>query len=281
MGAHCPPPEPLRPPLRPLLPGTEGPLDRDSPRGTAPWVRGVQAAQARLLRTQEAASEQGDEAPPVRHRCPDRGRTGPAAVSESSQSGPAALTAVEPAARLQAAHCQRGTKVWGHRQQALVASRRQGKASGAAPQAEACSALAQPCWPGRWRLRKPPSHVCAEARPALAARASEAAGVVPRCRTILRPLGPICAPAHRAAQAPLRRHQRRQDIHALAAQPLTKMPHVCDEHWAPALRYLRKKGRGNHRRGANSESGMRRRRRRETTHEGIRSAATRQHDRQL
>ena len=48
-------------------------------------------------------------------------------------------------------------------------------------------------------------------------------------------------------------------------------------HWNQALRYLRKKGMGKHRRGSNSESGMRLLRRLEKNHDGIRSAATRQH----
>jgi hypothetical protein len=50
-----------------------------------------------------------------------------------------------------------------------------------------------------------------------------------------------------------------------------------DGHWEHALRYLRKKGMGTHRRGSNSESGMRLLRRLEKNHDGIRSAATRQH----
>jgi hypothetical protein len=49
----------------------------------------------------------------------------------------------------------------------------------------------------------------------------------------------------------------------------------CDDPWEHALRYRRTKGRGKPRRGANSESGMRRRRRLENTHDGIRSPATR------
>jgi hypothetical protein len=50
-----------------------------------------------------------------------------------------------------------------------------------------------------------------------------------------------------------------------------------DDHWDQALRYLRKKGMGKHRRGSNSESGMRLLRRLEKNHDGLRSAATRQH----
>ena len=54
-----------------------------------------------------------------------------------------------------------------------------------------------------------------------------------------------------------------------------------DDHWDQALRYLRKKGMGKHRRGSNSESGMRLLRRLEKNHDGIRSAATRQHYMQI
>ena len=54
-----------------------------------------------------------------------------------------------------------------------------------------------------------------------------------------------------------------------------------DDHWEQALRYLRKKGMGKHRRGSNSESGMRLLRRLEKNHDGIRSAATRQHYMQI
>src|SRR5262249_27249872 len=58
---------------------------------------------------------------------------------------------------------------------------------------------------------------------------------------------------------------------------LDKIPQFFDDHWDQALRYLRKKGMGKHRRGSNSESGMRLLRRLEKNHDGIRSAATRQH----
>src|SRR5712664_1513532 len=54
-----------------------------------------------------------------------------------------------------------------------------------------------------------------------------------------------------------------------------------DDHGEQALRYLRKKGMGKHRRGSNSESGMRRLRRLEKNHDGIRSPATRQHYMQI
>jgi hypothetical protein len=71
--------------------------------------------------------------------------------------------------------------------------------------------------------------------------------------------------------------QLRQDINALEDRNLEKMLLFCDDHGEHALRYLRKKGMGKHRRGSNSESGMRLRRRLEKKHDGIRSATTRQH----
>lgn len=78
--------------------------------------------------------------------------------------------------------------------------------------------------------------------------------------------------------AKLRLHQLRQDIHALEGRHLAKIPPCFAAHWAQALRSLKQKGLGKHRRGSNSESGMRLLRRREGNHDGIRSAATRQHD---
>ena len=58
---------------------------------------------------------------------------------------------------------------------------------------------------------------------------------------------------------------------------LEKIPQFFDVHWDQALRYLRKKGMGKHRRGSNSESGMRLLRRLEKNHDGIRSAETRRY----
>ena len=63
----------------------------------------------------------------------------------------------------------------------------------------------------------------------------------------------------------------------MADHHLEKIPQFFDDHWDQALRYLRKKGMGKHRRGSNSESGMRLLRRLEKNHDGIRSATTRQH----
>jgi hypothetical protein len=82
---------------------------------------------------------------------------------------------------------------------------------------------------------------------------------------------------HSEAQARIRLKQLRQDIHALEDRNLEKILTFFDDHWEQAFRYLRKKGMGKHRRGSNSESGMRLLRRLEKNHDGIRSATTRQH----
>src|SRR6266536_6273392 len=87
--------------------------------------------------------------------------------------------------------------------------------------------------------------------------------------------------SHSEAQAKRRLQQLRQEIRAVDDAHLQKILTFFDDHWEQALRYLRKKGMGTHRRGSNSESGMRLLRRLEKNHDGIRSAATRQHYMQI
>ena len=87
--------------------------------------------------------------------------------------------------------------------------------------------------------------------------------------------------SHSEIQAKRRLQQLRQDIRAVDDNQLEKMLTFFDAHWEQALRYLRKKGMGKHRRGSNSEAGMRLLRRLEKNHDGIRSVATRQHYIQL
>jgi hypothetical protein len=159
----------------------------------------------------------------------------------------------------------------------LLSYRRRVKASGAAKQDAACLALATQVWKMRWSLLKKPGHLSVEDQQALAALEREEEGFVHSCRTIIRQLVHIFDQAHSEAQAKLRLQQLRQDIHTLEDDPLDKMPQFFDDHWDQALRYLRQKGMGTHRRGANSESGRRLLRRLEKNHDGIRSAATRQH----
>jgi hypothetical protein len=104
---------------------------------------------------------------------------------------------------------------------------------------------------------------------------------VHRFRKLIRQLVKICDHAHGETPAKLRLPQLRQDIPVLEDRHLAKIPQFLDDHWDQALRYLRKKGMGKHRRGSNAESGMRLLRRLEQNHDGIRSAATRQYYMQI
>jgi hypothetical protein len=107
------------------------------------------------------------------------------------------------------------------------------------------------------------------------ARADE--GVVPCCRSMRRQLGQRFDSSHSNAQAQRSLQQLRTDSRAVDDAHLAKMLPFFDDHGEHAVRSLRQKGRGNHRRGSHSESGMRVLRRLEKHHDGIRSAATRQH----
>ena len=167
--------------------------------------------------------------------------------------------------------------IWGHLKKSLLSYRRQIKSRGEEKKDEACIALAKKLWKLRWSLLKKPSNVSVEDKQAMAELESEDEGFVHSFRNIIRQLVHIFDHAHSEAHAKLRLQQLRQDIHALEDHHLEKIPQFFDDHWDQALRYLRKKGMGKHRRGANSESGMRRLRRLEKNHDGIRSAATRQH----
>jgi len=144
-------------------------------------------------------------------------------------------------------------------------------------QHEARMVLAKKLWTWRWSLLKKPCNVSGEEKQAITALESEDEGFVHSFRSIIRQLVNIFDHAHSEAQAKLRLHQLRQDIDVLEDRHLDKIPHFLDAHWEQALRYLRKKGMGKHRRGSNSESGMRLLRRLEKNHDGVRSAATRQH----
>ena len=129
----------------------------------------------------------------------------------------------------------------------------------------------------RWSLLKKPSNLSGEEKQAIADLESEDAGFVHGFRSIIRQLVHIFDHAHSETQAKLRLQQLRQKINTVDDDHLQKILTFLDEHWDQALRYLRKKGMGKHRRGSNSESGMRLLRRLEKNHDGIRSAATRQH----
>jgi Transposase len=277
IGSHLPPPEEMLRQLLAITPAMECHIDGYYPLGTDHCVMSVKDEHDRLLMTHEAASANGADARQFLQQLQDLGLKVTAAFSDYSQSFTAASKAVFPHARFQADHFQTVKKVWGHLKKSLLSYRRQVKASGEAQQDEAGLALAKKLWNMRWSLLKKPGNLSAEEKQALAELEREDEGFVHSFRKIIRPLVNIFDHAHSEAQAKLRLHQLRQDIHTLEDQHLNKMPQFLDDHWEQALRYLRKKGMGTHRRGSNSESGMRLLRRLEKNHDGIRSAATRQH----
>jgi Transposase len=231
----------------------------------------------RILMTHEAVSENGDDARQFLQRVKDRGLKVTAAFSDYSQSFTEAIKAAYPHARLQADHFHTVKNIWGHLKKSLLSYRRQIKASREAQQHEACLALAKKLWTLRWSLLKKPSNLSGEEKQAITALESEDEGFVHSFRSIIRQLVNIFDHTHSEAQATLRLQELRKDIHAMDDPHLAKIPQFFDDHWEQALRYLRKKGMGKHRRGSNSESGMRLLRRLEKNHDGIRSAATRQH----
>jgi len=136
-------------------------------------------------------------------------------------------------------------------------------------------------WQWRWSLLKNPTNGSAEEKQAMAEWARAAEGCGPSCRSIIRQLVHLFDDSPSAAQAQRRLTQLRKDIRAVDDDHLEKMLTFFADHGEHALRYLRKKGTGTHRRGSNSASGMRRLRRLEKNHAGIRSAATRQHSIQI
>ena len=232
----------------------------------------------RILITHEAASENGEDARQFLQRCKDLGLKVTAAFSDYSQSFTEAIKAVYPHARFQADHFHTVKNIWGHLKKSLLSYRRQIKASGEAKKDEQLHRIGQDSYGNcvGASSRSPAIYLWRRSR-LMAELESEDEGFVHRFRHIIRQLVNIFDHAHSEAQAKLRLQQLRQDIHALEDRHLEKIPQFFDDHWEQALRYLRKKGMGKHRRGSNSESGMRLLRRLEKNHDGIRSAATRQH----
>ena len=253
IGSHLPPPEEMLRQLLAIAPATECHIDGYYPLGTDHCVMVVKDEHDRILMTHEAASENGDEARQFLQQLKDRGLKVTAAFSDYSQSFTEAIKAVFPHARFQADHFHTVKNVWGHLKKSLLSYRRQIKASGEAQQDAACLALAKKLWNMRWSLLKKPGNLSAEDKQVLAELEREDEGFVHSCRTIIRQLVHIFDHAHSEAQAKLRLHQLRKDIHALEDQHLNKIPQFFDDHWEQALRYLRKKGMGTHRRGSNSE----------------------------
>src|SRR5262244_2736472 len=267
IGSHLPPPEEMLRHLLARAPATECHIDGYYPLGTDNCVMVVKDEHDRILITHEAASENGDDARQFLQHIKDLGLHVTAAFSDYSQSFTEAIKAIYPQARFQADHFHTVKNIWGHLKKALLSYRRKVKASGEAQQHEASRALAKKLWTLRWSLLKKPSNLSVEEKQAITALESEDEGFVHRFRSIIRQLVNIFDHAHSEAQATLRLQQLRRDIHAMADNHLAKIPQFLDDHWEQALRYLRKKGMGKHRRGSNSESGMRLLRRLEKNHD--------------
>jgi hypothetical protein len=277
IGSHLPTPEEMLRHLLALTPVTECHIDGYYPLGTDHCVMVVKDEHDRLLMTHEAASEHGDDARQFLQRLKDRGLQVTAAFSDDSQSFTEAIKAVDPQARLQADHCHTVKNIWGHLKKSLLSYRRNIKAHGEAHHDEQVMERAKTLWKLRWSLLKKPANLSPEEKQAIAALEREDAGFVQRFRHIIRQRVNIFDHTHSEAQARIRLKQLRQDINTLEDRNLEKILTFFDDHWEQAFRYLRKKGMGKHRRGSNSESGMRLLRRLEKNHDGLRSAATRQH----
>jgi hypothetical protein len=277
IGAHLPTPEEMLQQLLALTPATECHLDGYYPLGTDNCVMVVKDEHDRILMTHEAASENGEDAKKFLQHVKDLGLTVTAAFSDYSQSFTEAIKAVWPHARFQADHFHTVKNIWGHLKKSLLSYRRKIKAHSEANNDEQGMERAKTLWQLRWSLLKKPANLSGEEKQALAKLEREDAGFVQSFRHIIRQLVNIFDHTHSEAQARIRLQQLRQHINALEDRNLEKILTFFDDHWEQALRYLRKKGMGKHRRGSNSESGMRLLRRLEKNHDGIRSATTRQH----
>ncbi len=277
IGTRLPTPEEMLRHLLPCAPATECHIDGSYPLGTDNCVMVVKDEHDRILMTHEAASEHGEDARQLLQHVKDLGRNVTAACSDDSHSFTEAIKAVWPHARLQADHFHTAKHIWGHLKKSLLSSRRQVKASGEAKNDERLLALAKQVWKLRWILLKKPANMSPEEQEALTALERDDEGFIHRFRSIIRQLGNIFDYAHSEAQAKIKLKQLRQEMNAVDDAHLQKILTFFDDHWEQALRYRLKKGMGKHRRGSNSESGMRRLRRLEKNHDGIRSPATRQH----
>src|SRR6266702_3716885 len=277
IGSHLPPPEAMLRHLLALAPATECHIDGYYPLGTDHCVMVVKDEHNRILMTHEAASENGDDARQFLQQLKDLGLHVTAAFSDYSQSFTEAIKAVFPQARFQADHFHTVKNIWGHLKKSLLSYRRQVKASGEETHDKLLMERAKTLWKLRWSLLKKPANLSVEEKQAITELEREDAGFVQSFRHIIRQLVNIFDHTHSEAQVRLRLKQLRQDISALEDRNLGKILTFFDDHWDQTFRYLRKRGLGKYRRGSNSESGMRLLRRLEKNHDGIRSAATRQH----
>ena len=277
IGSNLPCQEKMLQQLLASTPATECHIDGFYPRGTDNCVMVVKDEHDRILMTHEAGSENGADARQFLQKLKDHGLNVTAAFADYSQSFIEAIKAVYPQARFQADHFHTVKNIWGHLKKALLSYRRQIKARGDTKNDQDCLELAKTLWQLRWSLLKKPTNVSAEEKQAIAELERADEGFIHSFRSIIRQLVNIFDHSHSEAQAKIRLKQLRKDIRTLDDDHLEKILTFFDDHWEQALRYLRKKGMGKYRRGSNSESGMRLLRRLEKNHDGIRSAATRQH----
>lgn len=277
IGTHLPSQDEMLQQLLALKPVTECHLDGYYPTGTDNCVMVVKDEHDRIVMTYEAKSENGDDARQFLKRLKALGLHVTSAFSDYSESFTGAIKEVFPHARFQADHFHTVKNIWKQLKKSLLSYRRRIKASGEEQKDEDLLELAKQLWKMRWSLLKKPSNLSVEEKRALAELEKVDAGFVARFRSLIRQLVNIFDHSHSEAQAQLRLKQLRKDIEAIGDQDLDKILKFFDDHWDQAFRYLRKKGMGKHRRGSNSESGMRLLRRLEKNHDGIRSATTRQH----
>ncbi len=133
-------------------------------------------------------------------------------------------------------------------------------------------------WTLRWSLLKKPSNLSAEEKQAIAALESEDEGFVHSFRSIIRQLVNIFDHSHSEAQAKLRLQQLRQDIHA-AGRPSSgeDSPHSLTITGSKPCGICGKRAWASTGVGPTRSQGCGCCDRLEKNHDGIRSAATRQH----
>jgi len=281
IGTNVPTQDEMLKPLLALQPVAECHIDGYYPMGTDNCVVVVKDESDRILMTYETKSENGDDARTFLKRLKALGLKVTSAFSDYSESFTGAIKEVFPHARFQADHFHTVTDIWKHLKKSLLSYRRKIKASGEDQQDENLLDLAKQLWQMRWSLLKKPSNLSVEEKKAIAELEKADEGFVKSFRSLIRQLVNIFDYSHSEAQAQLRLQRLRMDIEALGDKDLDNILNFFDDHWDQAFRYLRKKGMGKHRRGSNSESGMRLLRRLEKNHDGIRSATTRQHYMQI
>jgi Transposase len=277
IGSNLPSQDEMLEHLLVLKPVSECHLDGYYPMSTDNCVMVVKDEHDRILMTYETESENGDDARQFLKRLKARGLHVTSAFSDYSESFVGAIQSVFPHARFQADHFHTVKNIWKHLKKSLLSYRRKIKSSGEEHKDEGLTQLAKTLWKMRWSLLKKPVNLSPEERKAIQELEKADAGFVHSFRSIIRQLVNIFDHSHSESQVQLRLKQLRMDIEAAEDKHLNKILQFLDDHWDQAFAYLRQRGMGKHRRGSNSESGMRLLRRLEKNHDGIRSATTRQH----